>query len=473
MTTIDAKPRYQKRGPAWVCKTDIMRYRRCRYAFWLLDTGQVQLEAIITPIARDAINRGNQFEATVFDSAAPLPEAMPLEKAFSGKHQIFDLPLFENPALEIFGVPDGVDTAAGQLFPIEIKGRAWSVPSDRIELAFYWLLLEPYRKKKPTAPKGKVILQSERGRPKIETLDLEPIHFEFVAKLVDGVRQVRKEGAQPTLCQCSVCITRPEIQERARLFDVIGVGQKRATALCEAGVISLKHLIEADPYDLVSRLRMRGLGPSLIRAWQHHAQAMETGQHVRFGHGRFRCPDSFLTLDLEYISGEDIWLFGVQIETPGHSEVIQLWADRKTERKKALKEILTLMKDTPGTPVITWNGGVADIPNLRRAAESCGIMELVPLLEDRHLDLYRFVERNFRFPSTALGLKSVADYFEIPRESPILDGFQAQFLYADYRTTKDPTEKARLREELLAYNRDDLASLRQVITRISELCLAP
>jgi len=61
-----------------------------------------------------------------------------------------------------------------------------------------------------------------------------------------------------------------------------------------------------------------------------------------------------------------------------------------------------------------------------------------------------------RIPDPGLSLKAVADYFAIPRVSDITDGLQAQFLYADYRACREREDRARLKTELVAYNRDDL-----------------
>src|SRR5271157_4230068 len=97
----------RRRGLAWVCKTDIMRFRRCPYAFWLVDRGIVDPEAVISPSAREAISQGIAFEAGIVDTAEPLPSDLPIEEALSGDRRVFGLPLFENKDLEIYGIPDG------------------------------------------------------------------------------------------------------------------------------------------------------------------------------------------------------------------------------------------------------------------------------------------------------------------------------------------------------------------------------
>ena len=59
-------------------------------------------------------------------------------------------------------------------------------------------------------------------------------------------------------------------------------------------------------------------------------------------------------------------------------------------------------------------------------------------------------------PNPELSLKAVADYFGVPTVSAITNGLEAQFLYYEYRSCREPEERARLQSDLIAYNRDDL-----------------
>jgi hypothetical protein len=62
---------------------------------------------------------------------------------------ILGTPLFENKQLKLRGCPDGIDAASGALYPIEIKSHREPIHLDRLELAFYWLLLQPHRTSSP------------------------------------------------------------------------------------------------------------------------------------------------------------------------------------------------------------------------------------------------------------------------------------------------------------------------------------
>ena len=470
-TSSQKKNWRRKRTPAWVTKTDIMRVRRCAYAFWLIDTGQVDLDALMPKDQREAVQRGISFESDILSSVPELPPETTLEEAFKLPGSVLGLPLLENSELQIYGIPDGVDASRGRLIPIEIKGRPYGpFRSDRIELAFYWLLLEPYRTRKAKSPQGRLILQSD-GESREVKVDLSREDFETVHGLIERVRGIRKDGAQPRLCQCVVCASRPEIQDRLRLFDVIGVGSTRANQLIELGITSLSALRDTDPLELIRRWPARRPGRASVLRWQKHAHALISGEVVRVGIGSFGYPKDFIVLDLEYEPGGDIWLFGLKIFTDGQAETMQLWTDRKDERRRAIKQVERAILSRPTHKVITWSGSTADIPALVGASEGIagGVFRLI--LEAQHVDLYRFAERNFRFPCSSLGIKDVSDHFKVERISTVSDGFEAQGLYREYRTTRDKEAKARIRTELLAYNRDDLDSLVEVIRHIAELSL--
>src|SRR5713101_4029538 len=144
----------------WVSKTDLMTYLRCPYAYYLHYSGRVAFKDTVTELQEHLIQRGVDFHAAV-GAKATHPPISPIDvpKVFAQEStRLFDPPLLFNAKLGIFGKLDAIDTAQGALIPVEIKSHKTAQRSDELELAFYWMLLDPYRTKK-VSPRGCLILQ--------------------------------------------------------------------------------------------------------------------------------------------------------------------------------------------------------------------------------------------------------------------------------------------------------------------------
>jgi hypothetical protein len=129
----------------WVSKTDLSRFYRCPFAFWLLDTrpGRLSRNCQRLPDVADPHRPGlpgsGRSATPVTIGPAGLPALLRTEITILGT------PLFVNKKLKLRGCPDGIDAASGVLYPIEIKSHRAPTHLDRLELAFYWLLRQPYR----------------------------------------------------------------------------------------------------------------------------------------------------------------------------------------------------------------------------------------------------------------------------------------------------------------------------------------
>ncbi len=121
MDSASTVRRSGKRGADWVSKTDIIRYHRCPYAFWLIDTGQVSFAEQFSPFTAAIVEAGVAFEDDVVGSVPDAPNK-PLEELFKEDHRLLRTPRFENNELRIFGIPDGIDTAQGLLAPSQVCG---------------------------------------------------------------------------------------------------------------------------------------------------------------------------------------------------------------------------------------------------------------------------------------------------------------------------------------------------------------
>lgn len=163
-TTSTIRTHRPQRRLNWVSKTDVVRYLRCPYAFWQIDSGALAPEAAIDALGERLIEDGVAFEGTVTAEARPLPPGVDLADAFVTEARVYGLPRLENHQLELHGIPDAVDAARGRLMPVEIKSHREVRCTDELELAFYWRLLEPYRTIDPCEPYGRLTFAATTPR---------------------------------------------------------------------------------------------------------------------------------------------------------------------------------------------------------------------------------------------------------------------------------------------------------------------
>lgn len=460
----------------WVTKTDLTRYARCPYSFWLLDSGQISLEDTVDEFQLKLVQEGTEFQERI-ESGAIVTDVSPqdLPAVLERDIVLLNTPNFENVPWKIFGRPDGIDAAEGALIPIEMKSHKDVQPTDELELAFYWMLLAPYRSREHDQPRGWLRLRRD-GEPYWEEVPIRPHRFEEVRRLLGLVRSARRYGVQPRICKCQVCshVKRDDVYratgERKDLTLIWGIGRHYAAALEEAGIPTWEALLASDPDAVVAALRAqeRSVSTAEVQRWQHHAACWASGDALFFGAEPFTAKD-FIALDLEYDTTGPIWLIGACVVRGDGREYVALWADNTRTERRNLRQLAALVEANPGLPVVTWSGDCADIPQLRKGAKRLRIGSALSSLQARHVDLYQYARNNVRFPIPSLGLKEIGEYWGIPRVSGVLGGRQAQMMYGDYIASTDKAERTRLRETLLDYNREDVDTLVTVAERIGDL----
>lgn len=465
------------RGGNWVSKTDLIRYVRCPYSWWLLDRGEITFEDTVDEFQLRLLLEGTEFQGLV-ESSAELIEVAPedLEPLMASQVKILATPMFENRRLKIFGQPDGIDAAGGALFPIEIKSHKDVQRTDEIELAFYWLLLQPYRTKRVRQPRGLLILRRDGVAEEVE-VPIREHRFEEVRRLLVEIRGSRRNGVRPRICGCNVCSRgrREEVlsatTQRKDLTLIYGIGWNYGPALERMGINTWEDLMSCDPSRVVTAMKQQRyfLSGAQVEQWKCHARSYAMGTPVVFGNGS-SLPQSFIALDLEYTT--HVWLIGICIAGGGRRDYHVLWADGARAVKTNLGRLAAILADNSALPILTWSGEGADLPQLRQAAERLNVPDLALAVQERHLDLFQYVWRNLRLPIPGLSLKEVGAYFGIPRLSSVYDGLEAQLMYGRYRRTRGKA-KILLRQQLIDYNRDDLDALVEVAGRVRDLVSAP
>ena len=272
--------------------------------------------------------------------------------------------------------------------------------TDRIELAFYWILLDPYRTKN-CEPRGVVILRDLDGNEQREEVELEQFHLDRVRRLIRDVRTARRIGVEPELCLCPVCAGRPEIAQACRKRGspslLYGIAGPRVRALKKLGIHNLDDITICDPE--ATRLALREhkhfVNLTMIHGWKAHIRAYETNKPVLIGEACLDFTD-YIAVDFEYLSGARgfIWLIGYSIVSHGVTTSAQLWADDSDEVRRNLLLMAEVINRHPKIPVVTWSGLSAELPELQKAADFYEInADLQPFVE-RHFDLFAFAETN-------------------------------------------------------------------------------
>lgn len=452
------------RDRSWVSKTNVTRYLRCPYAFWLTDSGQLDREELLSPVETRLVQDGIAFERSIVEAAAPL--AMPPggeAELFAHDHTLLQVRAFRNPGLRLIGRPDGLVTANGALQPVEIKSHRLLQHSDRIELAFYWLLLDYLRTARAASPVGWVFLRRRDGSHRPEMIELTPEVVAETQALIRAIRHARSHGVEPTWCRCTVCggIRRRQVTETVRerrdLSLISGVGRVRREALLAAGYSRWDDLLTSDAQSIAHAASVAGQRVSVgeVRRWQWHAEALAASRPLLAEHAEaFPVPDEYVVFDAEY-TVDNVWLLGVRVVRPEGDLCFCIWASPAGEAR-ALSDLDAVLGTFPGLPVITWNGRSADLPALTKAAARAG--DVADLLGGRHIDLYQWTRRNLMLPIPGLGLKEVSEYFGITRETGVTTGLAAEMLWNRYQRTGNQETKA----QLVNYNLDDLRSLVRV-----------
>lgn len=452
----------RSRNPDWVSKSDVASLYRCPYAFWKLDRGDIRPSAIFDEATRRRVELGRSFHRELQGRTIK-----------TGLGALLPSPELVNGSRRIYGVPDALLHADGNQFPVEFKWHQSVQPLDKIELAFYWHILEEHQDTSRLPPQGFVVLRTPSGEPaEPMAVELTDRVLDRTARLVEDVRKARRQGVLPRICRCSACkpggvlheTVTDAVWQRRGLTLIHGLSGKHAEHLEQIGIDTVDKLAERDWFGVLRALWEEGLTvPQQIERRIEQAKSFTREEPVIIG----RLPTMegpFALVDLEYRPGQFIWIVGVSIveslDTPDASYHL-LWAETEREEAANLRQFIELV-DRDDLGVLTWSGTGADLPELRKALSRHGLGDYFGELAGRHIDLYREVTDAVALPLPHMGLKAVASYFGHKRKSAIGGGQHALLEFERYRRSDDPSERVRLKERLLEYNRGDLERLLHV-----------
>ena len=488
----------------WVTKTDLMNFCRCPYAFSMLQLGLA---------APDIPAEGSESE----ESGSEFPRT--LRRFFKRRGWTINWgPLrtvFMSEALRIAGKPHGVDKSRGAMIPVAVFSPSWSLTEDGIVqrprkltwrdrwgLAFYWLLLSPYRAAQSASPIAHVVLLTNYRTARAKELDVslstEVTDVEFV---IEKVRQA-KTSVPPWQCgRCDICRGRDGhalgiARDTKSLSLVQGISFRHAVALERFGIFTYEDLLNA-----VSQTAAQQIGVSRRRLenWRSQAGVVAT-RRPEVKKALPIDPERMLILDIEHISeswncGATVWLIGVRIVRDGRAEDHILWAETPSEEWRNLRRLAALFEHNRDLPVVTWNGTSSDLRVLQKSGDRWRAVRAgIPYgwpdgeVANRHVDLFRYVRDDVRLDTARLGLKDVARSFGLshdpvsvrvpqwgdgPQDVTIDVGKTASDLYIRYALSKPFSRNKKVwfpvRRGLMDYNRQDLAFVSEIATRLKEL----
>lgn len=463
---------------SWVSKSDIVEFLRCEYrVFMAYKLNKQPIEFVDSEFIKAIIERGSRFEESII-SQMPFQEVGSIDNVIEEEVIFRSTNLIENHRLGIRGVVDLIDIDKGKLYPIEIKSHKNLEESDRLELTFYWQLLQPLRKGKPL-PKGFILLNTGE----IVEVVLNKEDFTKLDRLIAQVRIVKEIGCQPIICEeCKKCILKDEclseVYRRGGLSLIHGVASIRHQQLSDLGIKDIRALAEADFRSL--SLEWKELSPwapgiSELNKMIIHAKSWLGLRPVYFGEYPLPVSDEVIILDLEYDPLSSIWLVGLLIINNKDTECHQFFAEDASMEKEILVNLIDLLGRYNNHQILTWYGMGADIPQLRTAWQKYKLPtnKLVDLTE-RHIDLYQLTLNSCRFPLKSFGLKEVGKHLGFVRKLDDIDGLVALSMYNQYLgiPKKNKEKRLSIKNDLLAYNREDLEATLFILNQLKSIAQA-
>ncbi|MBX9151980.1 ribonuclease H-like domain-containing protein [Rhodococcus qingshengii] len=429
---------------------------------------------------RSIIEAGNDFDRAARADGSPIVDdggqPVPFAELLVSDRFVLSDRLFVNHTLRFRGIPDGINMASGRLEPLEIKNRTGYRESDLLELAFYWLLLQPNRTATDTEPAGWLQLSDGLGgRTSPLRVDIPVAAIAAVHELAARVREAIRDGIEPFWCRCPVCVqvTTPAMRGTAPLSVVNGIGPRHRRAFEAGGITTVTQLVtlptSAVREALVTSGHMRIPSEKTIDSWKVHATAfLENIAGARAGN-HARIPDRFIAFDMEYdpASPVVVWLLCAQTVGVDHPHRITIFADAD-HQGELIAQFADFLDQYPELPILTWNGTNADVSMLKKVILEYPIPAPIDVprfmvrLESRHVDLYQWTRKAVSLPIPGLKLKDIASYFGVESDEAVGDGFAALMMWQGYRRTQE----AAVRNQLIEYNRSDVVVLIEIARQL-------
>jgi len=449
-----------------ITKSDMLNFLACPFAFKKAKEDGLDFQDLFaSPFSLELAKVGMEHEERVIGSfdwkkshfdITKVQHVMQKGTIVGGLH-------ITNDNLGIAGEPDLVWTANGELVPIEIKAHKEENNTDPIEIAFYWLLLEPYRKRGKT-PKGYYILRQEipdTGNI-LDSLTESSVDETHIDSVMETLREMRaKMDYHPIrMASCRDCALFKtyclDFLKKTKCVSLLTTGGSVIQQLKESK-LNIEKISKMSPSELQ---KFKGIGDKNSIKFYHKALAFMENKPIFFGREKLPDSSSVIFIDTEfyqngspfkeYVSGTDnLFALSVCISKGSTSEtkVFYSKADDDVFMENDVSEDLKkIMFKIPNALIVTWGGASADVPILKKRFEDLLDIKnpsaygkkmqtlqrkIVSDFENRHIDLMVFVKNNISFPTTSDSIKTIAEYLGYMRKETAMWGTDTFRIDAD------------------------------------------
>jgi Icc-related predicted phosphoesterase/uncharacterized protein YprB with RNaseH-like and TPR domain len=236
------------------------------------------------------------------------------------------------------------------------------------------------------------------------------------------------------------------------LGSLCGIKEARASRLKDAGISNLAQLADA-PSERIKQVLKCGSGEaSSIKA---KASSLLKQDAIVFK--PLEIPDRNRTyIDIETDpNSKFVWLIGLHVEE--EARTYSFFADTPAHEKDTLTSLLQFLNGRPELQLLSYSNSAVEQRLLLQRFSAHNL----PTVAVQHIrDIYYEIHSCAAFPVENSTLKDISRWCGFKARYPDMDGWGAALSYGSGKPNK------RVKQMLLAYNEDDILSLKHVVQYI-------
>lgn len=265
---------------------------------------------------------------------------------------------------------------------------------------------------------------------------------------------------------------------------LMGVDQKLARTLRSAGVLDYHELLARFDVERLSRFekltkrgRLKKVG-SYANVILRSARAISTNQAEVFAPLRVPAARNYVMFDLEGLPPtqnelDKIYLWGLHVYGDDPGEFMPAVADFGSGGDRAGWELFleaagSIFDRHGEIPFVHWSS--YEKTNVKMYMERYGDpRSIAARVLTNSLDLLAAVRCSIALPLPSLALKQVEKYFGYQRKQREFGGDWAMAKFIEATETTDEAQRSAIMQEILDYNREDLAAMWHVFVELRKL----
>lgn len=236
------------------------------------------------------------------------------------------------------------------------------------------------------------------------------------------------------------------------LMSLCGIKDSRAARLRDAGISNLTQLADAPPEHIKQVLKcgageassMKARASSLLKQDAVVSKALEIPDGKR----------AYIDIETDR-NGKFIWLVGLHLE--GEARTYSFFANTPADERGILTELLQFLNGKPELQLLSYSNSTVEQRLLPQRFSAHGL----PTVAVEHVrDIYYEIHACAAFPVENTTLKDISRWCGFKARHPDMTGLDAALSYGSGNPNK------RVKQVLLAYNEDDILSLKHVVQYI-------